>query len=999
MREGMNKEGKIILLLILFLSTIFFINFGSAVRTCYGCANCTEEIRNSSVSGDIVQLANSIPNAVGTCVNFSGMDNVTFDCVNPGNYIKGDGSGYAFELQDIVIDGAKNNTIINCNISFFSSGIFFSGSTSINNTVFNVTSNNNTGYGINLNGPGYQNLTNTITNNNVISGITLGGASNNIFKDIISNNNLQMGIRLVSSSTKNTLINCSANNHSQYGIYMQSASSNNIINSSFQNNSRYDVYVEESSTVANCNQNFINVIGSGGGTIEIYNQTDSVIQNKTLSELILCNADNSNFSNITITHGLKNNNGVLMILTQNTTLNDINSSGGYKGLWVYWSGNNTIANSTFNNNSYAGIVFESLANNTLFNVTVNLNYQGIYVAIADNGRAPAILTNITVRNNTHSGIVLQSYSQQYSIFLANSTIQENMPYDVFFSSNLLTTCMNMSFTNVIGSGGNPIELYNSPKQVIENKTLSELILCGANDSIINNVTIQSSNTLKNNALFMISTNNVTISNVNSMNNYVGIYLSSSLDNTLSNITVSSNNFSGILLQSSYNNSLKNITSSSNYYGVYLVSSSNNILSNMTIIYNTYDGANSTSGTAVYFGSSHNNTLKDSQIRRNYNQALYIASSKQNNITNCIIENHSNGGMKFTGASSTGNIIYNNFFNSTLNYNDTGSTGNFFNITKTSGTNIVGGDYIGGNYWGYINQTGFSETCTDADGDDICDTSYDLNDGSYDYLPLRLISFTLPEILGDTTSPGGDSPASPLGISQTSFISSITPEIPAVIEITNHYMSATRITINVNKPVSDVSLTITEVNISSEGFQGLPYQAFEITTLNLSNADINNATIEFRINKTELSNHNLTIDDVFLYRKPVNATEWSVLNTTYLSNDTSYYYFSAVSPGFSTFLIFISKEECIPAEKRCFQNQVQFCLGNKRWLISEVCDYKCLNGKCIEKGLQINLNPLVVYPIIGIVVVGVLISFLAQRMSKSRRKDTYYTSLVNRKFRR
>jgi PGF-pre-PGF domain-containing protein len=239
----------------------------------------------------------------------------------------------------------------------------------------------------------------------------------------------------------------------------------------------------------------------------------------------------------------------------------------------------------------------------------------------------------------------------------------------------------------------------------------------------------------------------------------------------------------------------------------------------------------------------------------------------------------------------------------------------------------------------------------------------------------------------TCSGTGDSAVPGAGASQTSAISSITPTEPAVIEITNHYMSATRITINVNAPVSDVSLTITEVNISSGGFQigfqGLPYQAFEITMKNLSNAEIQNASIEFKVNKTELLAHNLTIDDVFLYRKPANETDWSALNTTYLSNDTNYYYFSSVTPGFSTFLIFASKEECIPAEKRCFQNQVQFCLGNKRWLISEVCDYKCQNGKCIEKGLQINLNPLVVYPIIGIVVVGVLISFFAQRMVKRR----------------
>jgi len=33
--------------------------------------------------------------------------------------------------------------------------------------------------------------------------------------------------------------------------------------------------------------------------------------------------------------------------------------------------------------------------------------------------------------------------------------------------------------------------------------------------------------------------------------------------------------------------------------------------------------------------------------------------------------------------------------------------------------------------------GFSETCTDADSDGICDSSYTLASGNVDYLPLRI----------------------------------------------------------------------------------------------------------------------------------------------------------------------------------------------------------------------------------------------------------------------
>ena len=44
--------------------------------------------------------------------------------------------------------------------------------------------------------------------------------------------------------------------------------------------------------------------------------------------------------------------------------------------------------------------------------------------------------------------------------------------------------------------------------------------------------------------------------------------------------------------------------------------------------------------------------------------------------------------------------------------------NTWNTPKTAGTNIVGGAYLGGNWW-----SGFSETAADADGDGLADRPY------------------------------------------------------------------------------------------------------------------------------------------------------------------------------------------------------------------------------------------------------------------------------------
>ncbi|MCD6381831.1 MAG: hypothetical protein J7L43_02545, partial [Candidatus Aenigmarchaeota archaeon] len=45
----------------------------------------------------------------------------------------------------------------------------------------------------------------------------------------------------------------------------------------------------------------------------------------------------------------------------------------------------------------------------------------------------------------------------------------------------------------------------------------------------------------------------------------------------------------------------------------------------------------------------------------------------------------------------------------------------------------------GNYWGKPDGTGFSDTCTDADGDGICDSSYQLFENNIDYLSKASIS--------------------------------------------------------------------------------------------------------------------------------------------------------------------------------------------------------------------------------------------------------------------
>lgn len=89
------------------------------------------------------------------------------------------------------------------------------------------------------------------------------------------------------------------------------------------------------------------------------------------------------------------------------------------------------------------------------------------------------------------------------------------------------------------------------------------------------------------------------------------------------------------------------------------------------------------------------------------------------------------------STSNGNIVFDNYLNNVFNSDvKDGSEGNLWNTTKTAGTNIVGGPYIGGNFWAKPDGTGFSQTATDGNGDGIADTAYKLQGNNYsDFLPL------------------------------------------------------------------------------------------------------------------------------------------------------------------------------------------------------------------------------------------------------------------------
>ncbi|MCK4522257.1 MAG: right-handed parallel beta-helix repeat-containing protein, partial [Nanoarchaeota archaeon] len=300
--------------------------------------------------------------------------------------------------------------------------------------------------------------------------------------------------------------------------------------------------------------------------------------------------------------------------------------------------------------------------------------------------------------------------------------------DILNSAN--STCINIEANNIVLdcqgyridgiNGSSTYGVYsNSSNTTIRGCNITEwsegIYFNGSYNSLIKNSTVNNNSEYgihMDSCTTGLGNNNIT--DVTASNNIGGqhgfgifIYYSTGINtnHNLLGITANSNS-EGIVVNGASNNTFTNIVATNNSEGIYVKNSNNNTFTNITLKNNTW-------GFTIddYDSFSWNNILKSS----------YIGDSGQYGVYLDTIE--------------CSNYFYNNIFNNTNNVYFEDTYVNYWNTTNQTGTNIVNGGFIGGNYWTNSSGDGHSDTCADADQDGFCDSSYTLGTNNIDYLPL------------------------------------------------------------------------------------------------------------------------------------------------------------------------------------------------------------------------------------------------------------------------
>ncbi len=551
-----------------------------------------------------------------------------------------------------------------------------------------------------------------INNSPTYAGILFqNNARNSVFNNVVSSNS-QWGV--VYQGSNITFDNFSSDKNS-VAFYIVSGDGAKIKNSNFSDSTTFEIKIDVTNKLNMCSHNFSNVIGSLGYPVKFFNSSVS-LSDEILSQLILCDADNSDISNVSIygkngytTNGLMNfyvdnsnftnlkfNNSAWGLHFQSSTNNLVENVSGFNGIYGVVSINSSYNNFT---NLYLGNMVSNFLNmgtesnfNSFENVDVSNSSAGSGIQIFDSN--DNLFINISISySNAYSGLYLMRSSRNdfYNVsssfnFLNGVVVYNNSNYNNFTNVNLFENKIDgILFGDSVGGVFSYINSYLNNLTGFKFSTFT-----GASFNFLNSYSNSAGGLLK------IDSNNLVFDNINFSNNLLGdgLYFNSS-----SNAVISNSNFD--------NNGKNGLVANSNSTFISLVNSSfkDNVAAGIGVGF----GSNiSTVNLEVYSNllgilieDSSNNDISDSNILGNVGGIYFRGDSDDSVVYNSSVYSNFLGDVYFSRkniTAPTSNILFGNTFDTVdkvfSNYNFSSNL-NHFNSSSLGLGNV-------GNFWSEFN---------------------------------------------------------------------------------------------------------------------------------------------------------------------------------------------------------------------------------------------------------------------------------------------------------